>query len=165
MTAIFFDRVTITSQDSTASRIMLGGSVSGLNVGSQQVTLPRLIATAYLKGVALSPQPSFKWFSSNPCVCAVDQNGNCTRVTNPNASSFDSNGGNSTGQLGGLVQIRAVALRPDGSESGVEGVINVTVQAAAAHQWVEAVWPPSQSNTPRANNSPSSSAGFYNLVS
>ncbi|HEY1659983.1 MAG TPA: hypothetical protein VGG14_16640 [Candidatus Sulfotelmatobacter sp.] len=172
MTVIFFDTVKVTSQDSTTSRVMLGVPVGGLNEGvttaqqgllvpsvAPQTSLPQLTATAYLNGVPLSPQPNFLWESSNPCCCAVDQNGNCTRVSNPQASSFDSNGCVSTGQLGGLVQITATALRPDGSPSGVRGVIDIVVQAQAARQFGG----PSQNGGPGADNAPSST-GFYNLV-
>jgi len=150
---------------------MLGGSVGNLNdgvttvqqgllipSGGQQNSLPQLTATAYLNGVALSPQPSFKWESSNPDVCAVDQSGNCTRVTNSNASSFDSNGGVSVGQLGGISNIRATALRPDGSVSGVGGEITIVIQNCAARQFA-----PTGIFDAAANNSPSAN-GFYDLV-
>jgi hypothetical protein len=127
------DKVIVTSLNATTARVMTGGSVGGLGT-PQQNSLPQLTATAYLDGVALDPQPSFKWYSSNPCVCFVDQSGNCTRVSNPNAPSFNSNGGNSTDQLGGLSQIRAVALRPDGSESGFFGVVTVAIQGHGFRQ-------------------------------
>jgi hypothetical protein len=147
---------------------MLGAPVGGLNEGvstsqqgllvpsvAPQVTLPQLTATAYLDAVALDPQPGFLWESSNPGVCAVDQNGNCTRVVNNNAFSYDSNGGVSVGQLGGISNIRATALRPDGSVSGVWGEVTVAVQAQAARQ--------SGGATPAARNAPSAT-GFYDLV-
>lgn len=176
MSSIFFDQVIVTSEDSTTSRVMLGAPVGGLNEGvttaaqgllvpsvAPQTTLPQLIATAYLSGVALDPQPSFKWESSNPGVCAVDQNGNCTRVVNDNASSFDSNGGVSVGQIGGISNIRATALRPDGSVSGVWGEIPVAVQAQSPRQFSPVTR--GIATFPAAGySSPTSNPEFFNLV-
>jgi hypothetical protein len=174
MSTIFFDQVIVMSEDSTASRVMLGAPVGGLNEGvttasqgllvpsvAPQVTLPQLTATAYLDGVALDPQPSFKWESSNPGVCAVDQAGNCSRVVNDDASSFDSNGGVSVGQLGGISNIRATALRPDGSVSGVWGEVTVAVQAQAPRQFGVGGY---ANPNPAGASSPSSATGFYGLV-
>lgn len=134
MTSIFFDKVIITSTNDTTARVMTGGSVGGLGTPEQD-SCPQLTATAYLDGVALDPQPDFKWYSSNPCVCAVDQSGNCTRVTNREVQGFNSNGASTTGHIGGLSQIKAVALRPDGSESGVFGTINIAVQGQGFRQY------------------------------
>ena len=134
-----WDRIVITQvgDNQTSSRVMTGNAVGGYFADgtTYETTLAQLSAVAYLKGVEVSPQPDFKWYSSNPDVCAVDDNGNCTRITNPNASSYDSDVCVSTGQLGGSSQIRAIALRADGSESGVEGIFNVAVQDHAFRQF------------------------------
>ena len=76
-------RLSIRLQDSSltvltslkSDRVMTGEAVGGYFADgtSYETTLPQLTATAYLKGVALDPQPSFKWYSSNPDVIAVDQ--------------------------------------------------------------------------------------------
>jgi Bacterial Ig-like domain (group 2) len=183
---VFSNSVVITSQNKTTSRVMVGQTVEGaapVNTGTaQQNTLPQLTATAYLNNVALNPQPSFKWYSSNPDVATVDQVGNVSRaVANNNASSFDSNGAVSTGQLGGLVQIRAVALRPDGSESGVEGTINIAVQAQGfktapvaylvRNNFTQPGWlqdntvPNGYPGNPTNNYVPNTQTPSYNLVS
>jgi hypothetical protein len=153
-TIIFFDKVVITSENDTTSLVMLGGGSNGGVV--QQDSLPRLTAIAYLEGVALDPQPGFHWESSNPCVCAVDQAGNCTRVVNKDASSYDSQGLNSTGQLGGISRIRATAKRPNGDVTGCWGEISVVVQAQAPRMYHS-----TRGSTP-ANDS--RSAGYFNLV-
>ncbi len=170
MSTIFFDTVIVTSEDSTTSRVMLGGSVSNLNdgvttaqqgllvpSGGQQNSLPQLTATAYLQDEVVEGI-SFLWESSNPCVCVVDQNGNCTRVTNSSASSYDSNGGVSTGQLGGLAQITATALRPDGSQSGVRRDDQYRCAGPSPRQYVD------RNGNSGAASSPSSASGFYDLV-
>jgi len=113
-------------QVSDSSKFMRG-AVEG--VSGAQATIPQLSATAYLNGVALSPQPNFKW-TADSTVSHVDQSGNVTRsAVNPNAFSFDSNGAPSTGQLGSIVTVRATYLRQDGSESGVYGEIKIAIQA------------------------------------
>ena len=101
---IFFDRVIVSSSDSTTGRVLLGTSVGGLNKGVTTAQLGLLVpsdapqaslqltAVAYLKGVALSPQPAFHWESSNPGVAAVSQSGLVSRVTNNQTLGFDSNG-------------------------------------------------------------------------
>jgi hypothetical protein len=178
MSTIFFDKVIITSSagNDPANLVLLGGSVGNLNAGvttvaqgkllpsvEPQTNLPQLVAQAYLNGSPVAA--SFQWDSSNPCVLAVDQNGNCTRVTNRQTLGFDSNGAtNLTVQanesfIGGLAQISATALRPDGSPSGVRGTINVAIQSAAARQFAATL-----NSDPAANNAPSAS-GFYNLIS
>ena len=160
MSTIFFDRVVVTSVNATTDRTMLGGVVGG---SPAQDSIPQLTATAYLNGVALNPQPSFAWYSSNPNVATVDQSGNVTRTAaNPNALSYDSNGTVSTGQLGGLSRIRAVALLPNGAESGVEGYLDIVVQAPG--------FGPLGINTGGFGNpiqpakSSTDATGFYNLV-
>jgi hypothetical protein len=167
---IFFNSVIVTSSagSAPANLVMLGTSVGDLNAGvttsgqglllpsvTPQTTIPQLIATAYLFGEVVEGV-SFKWESSNPGICAVDQNGNCSRVVNDNASSFDSNGGVSVGQIGGISNIRATALRPDGSVSGVWGEVTVAVQAQSPRQF--------GGTNPGANSSPTSNPEFYNLV-
>jgi hypothetical protein len=82
-----YDQVVLTTANDPA-RVMLGGSVSGLNGGvttaSQGLlvpnpvptTLPQITATVYLKGVALNPQPSVFWeLSCSKLVATIDQNG------------------------------------------------------------------------------------------
>src|SRR5882762_237760 len=126
-----YNRVVITSLDDTTSRVMLGEPVGGLNEGvstSAQgllvpdpipATLPQLTATVYYNDEVLNPQPTVLWeLSCGKNVATIDQSGVITRQTNPNASSFDSNGGPSVGQIGGLIQLSATVLRADGSKSG-----------------------------------------------
>jgi hypothetical protein len=131
-----FDRVVITSSAGAAlTNQFMTGQVDGL-VAAQN-TIPQLIATAYLKGNVVS-NFGFKWRSSNPDAVSVDQSGNCTRTkitTVPSSLlTYDNNGAaNDKGEqtnVGGLATISAIALRPDGSESGVQGDIRVIVQAA-----------------------------------
>lgn len=126
-----YNKIVISAGNLTTDLVMTGAVEGG---DPAETTLPQLTATAYQwtpagNGSPVDPQPTFKWVSSNPDVAAVDQSGNVTRTTaNPNASSFDSNGAPSVGQIGGLATIRAIALRGDGSES-VEGQIVISVQA------------------------------------
>jgi hypothetical protein len=168
-----YNRVVITSNDNTASRVMLGAPVGGLNEGVTTpaqgllvpdpipTTLPALTATVYYNDVPLSPQPTVLWeLSCGKNIATIDQSGVITRQTNPNAFSYDSNGGVSTGQIGGLIQVSATVLRGDGSKSGVLGVLNVTIQNAAARQYGG----PTQQGGPAANNSPSGASGFYGLI-
>ena len=68
---VFFDACAITSEDTTVSRVMLGGAVG---LVAEQDTLPQLTATVTLKGVALSPQPAVLW-EVNSDVCSIDQSG------------------------------------------------------------------------------------------
>jgi hypothetical protein len=169
MSEPLYDKVILTTDDDTTSRVMLGAPVDGLNEGvstSQQgllvpsvipTTLPQITATVYYRGVPLDPQPTVFWeLSCAKNVATIDQSGNITRQTNPNASSFDSNGGVSVGQIGSLIQVSATVLRADGSQSGVRGTIDVVVQAQAARQF--------GGNNPAAYSSPSSAQGFYGLV-
>jgi len=171
-----YNRVVITSNDNTASRVMLGGSVGNLNSGVTTLAqgllvpdpiptmLPALTATVYYNDVPLSPQPTVLWeLSCGKNIATIAQNGVITRQTNPNAFSYDSNGGVSTGQIGGLIQVSATVLRGDGSKSGVLGVLNIVIQDAAARQF--AGWPnaPQSFYLPAANNAPSAE-GFYNLI-
>jgi hypothetical protein len=128
---VFYDKCVITSSDSTASRVMLGGAVGGLV--AEQDTLPQLTATVTLKGVALSPQPSVLW-EANSDVCSIDQSGNITRRINNQVVGYDSNGASTTGHTGQLVQVTATVLRQDGSKSGVLGTLNVCIQNAAPRQ-------------------------------
>jgi len=113
MSEPLYDKVILTTTDDNASRVLLGAPVGGLNEGvstSQQgllvpatipTTLPQITATVYYQGVLLDPQPSVLWeLSCAKNVATIDQSGNITRQTNPNASSFDSNGGVSVGQIG-----------------------------------------------------------------
>jgi hypothetical protein len=172
MSEPLYDKVILTTSDDNASRVLLGAPVGGLNEGvstSQQgllvpatipTTLPQITATVYYQGVPLDPQPSVLWeLSCAKNVATIDQSGNITRQTNPDASSFDSNGGVSVEQIGSLIQVSATVLRTDGSQSGVRGVLNVTIQAAAARQFQA-----TPNSDPAANNSPSSAVGFYGLV-
>jgi hypothetical protein len=175
MSEPLYDLVVITSDDSTASRVMLGASVSNLNAGAttaQQgllvpaevpTTLPQLIATVYYGGVALDPQPTVLWeLSCGQNIATIDQSGNITRQVNPNAASFDSNGLPSIEQIGGLIQVSATVLRADGSQSGVRGVLNITIQNSASKQFGLGL-PIERFKGPAANNSPESE-GFFNLV-
>jgi hypothetical protein len=168
MSEPLYDQVILTTDDDTTSRVMLGAPVGGLNEGvttAQQgllvpetipTTLPQITATVYHQGVPLDPQPTVLWeLSCGKNIATIDQAGNITRQTNDNASSFDSNGGVSSGQIGSLIQVSATVLRADGSQSGVRGTINVTIQAQAARQF--------GGTQPAANNAPSSN-GFFNLV-
>jgi hypothetical protein len=129
---VMVDQVTVSPSASDASRFMAGAVVGG---AAAVTTIPQLVATAYKNGVVV-PGQSFSWESSNSGVVKVDQNGNCTRVTNNQALSYDSNGmicgGNEDleSHLGGLSTITATWLRPDGSASGVRGDIKICVQAA-----------------------------------
>jgi hypothetical protein len=170
MSEPLYDQVVLTTSD-TSNRVMLGASVSNLNAGvttaqqglllpaSPQTTLPAITAEVRYKGVPLSPQPTVLWeLSCGANVATIDQSGVITRQTNLNASSFDSNGGVSVGQTGSLIQVSATVLRADGSQSGVRGVLDVTIQAQAARQFAA-----TGSSDPAANNAPSST-GFYNLV-
>ena len=177
--------VTITSNDQTTSRVLLGASVSDLNAGvttAQQgllvpsptpTTLPALTATVYFKDenghvTVVSPTPSILWeLSCGKHLATIDQNGVITRHSNPDDQSFDSNGMVSTGQVGSLVQVSATVLRADGSKSGVVGLLNVAVQNSAARQWVRDPSSPIDPNIPAqtANNAPASAKGFYNAVS
>jgi hypothetical protein len=175
----------ISSNDTTTSRVILGDSVSGLNRGIStvaqglllpavpQTTLPALTATVYFKDenghvTVVSPTPPILWeLSCGANLATIDQNGVITRQSNPNASSFDSNGMVSTGQIGSLVQVSATVLRADGSKSGVVGLLNIAIQNSAARQG--AAWAPEVRNGFRdlpaiANNSPSGARGFYDLV-
>ena len=146
---IFFDRVIVSSSDSTTGRV-LRTSVGGLNKGVTTAQLGLLVpsdapqaslqltAVAYLKGVALSPQPAFHWESSNPGVAAVSQSGLVSRVTNNQTLGFDSNGAANlsvqAGEsfLGGISNVKATALRPDNSMSGVFGEITIAGDHSAA---------------------------------
>jgi hypothetical protein len=142
---MFFDKVTITQVggNGASTRCMTGNAVGGFypDGSAYQTSVPQLIATAYLKGIALNPQPAFQWESSNPCVCAVDQNGNVTRVTSNQNLTFNSDGAANltvsanSSNLGGLAQISATAKRADGSVTGIRGVVNIAVQDAASRQW------------------------------
>jgi hypothetical protein len=156
------DQVVITQASDTggSSRVMNGDAVDGFFADGTtfETSLNQLTASAYLRGVPVAGV-QFAWRSSNPCAIAVDNNGNCTRVTNANASSFDSDGCVSTGQLGGSAQIRAIALRADGSESGVEGLFNVCCQAQAFRQYAA-----TRTNSATASGSIAGSANGYNLV-
>jgi hypothetical protein len=134
MSTIFFTSVVVTSGNNTTDRVMVGQTVKGqapVNTGSvQATTLPQLTAQAYLDGTPVAA--AFFWESSNPAFAVVDQSGNVSRApapANSRSRSYDSNGGNTTGQLGGLSQIRATAKRPDGSLSGVWDEIAIAVQA------------------------------------
>jgi len=122
-----YDKVVVTSTAGPATtNQFLSGAVDQLQAA--ETTLPQFQAVAYLNNVVV-PGVEFYWESSNPDVCTVDQNGNVTRTAaNPNAATFDNNGTNSVGELGGISQISATALRADGSLSGVLGVIQVAVQ-------------------------------------
>jgi hypothetical protein len=172
MSEPLYNQVVITSEDDTTSRVLLGAPVGGLNEGvttaSQGLlvpdpiptTLPQLTATVYYFGVPLDPQPSVFWdLSCGANVATIDQSGNITRATNDNAFSYDSNGGVSVGQIGSLVQVTATVIRADGSLSGCRGTLNVTIQAQAPRQYVD------HSGNSAAASSPSSAAGFYDLVS
>lgn len=158
---VLFDKVVVsqTGDNGTSTRVMTGNAVGGYFADgtTYETTLAQLTAQAFLKGVLVAGI-SFHWYSSNPDVCAVDKNGNCMRVTNANASSYDSNGAVSAGQLGGSSRIRAIALRPDGSESGVEGIFNVAVQAQAFRQFGSSI--PNTPASGRLANTPNA----YNLV-
>src|SRR5689334_12027041 len=112
---------TLTSNDTTTSRVMLGAPVGGLNQGvttTQQgllvpaiipTTLPALTASVYFKDEAgishlVTPTPPILWeLSCGRHVATIDSNGVITRHSNPDDQSFDSNGCVSTGQIGGLV--------------------------------------------------------------
>jgi hypothetical protein len=122
-----YDKVVVTSTAGPATtNQFLSGAVDQLQAA--ETTLPQFQAVAYLNNVVVLGV-EFYWESSNPDVCTVDQNGNVTRTAaNPNAATFDNNGTNSVGELGGISQISATALRADGSLSGVLGVIQVAVQ-------------------------------------
>src|ERR1700693_2971427 len=131
-----FDKVVVTSSAGAAlTNQFMTGQCDGLTTA--QNTIPQLIATAYLKGNVVS-NFGFKWKSSNPDAVSVDQSGNCTRTkitTVPSSLlTLDNNGtSNDKGQqtsVGGLAPISAIALRPDGSESGVQGDVRIIVQAA-----------------------------------
>jgi hypothetical protein len=171
MSEPLYDQVILTTNDSTVSRVMLGSSVDNLNAGvttsqqglllpaSLETTLPTITAEVRYRGVPLDPQPWVLWELSCGANIATIKDGVITRQTNPNASSFDSNGGVSTGQIGSLIQVSATVLRADGSQSGVRGTINVTIQAQAARQFGG----PTQNGGPAASNSPLA-VGFYDLV-
>jgi hypothetical protein len=175
-----YTRVVISSNDTTTSRFMAGAPVGGLNEGVTNTsmgllipspvptTLPALTATVYFKDEAgfshlVSPTPPILWeLSCGQNVATIDSNGVITRQTNPNAQSFDSNGGVSTGQIGGLIQVSGTVLRGDGSKSGVIGTLNICIQNSSARQFAEG----GQGNPdpePYAANAPSA-AGFYDLV-
>jgi hypothetical protein len=171
MSEPLYDQVVLSTSDSTTSRVMLGESVSNLNAGvttaqqglllpaSTETTLPAITAEVRYKGVPLSPQPTVLWeLSCGANVATIDQSGVITRRTNSNAFSYDSNGGVSTGQIGSLIQVSATVLRADGSQSGVRGVLDVTIQAQAARQFAATT-----RYDPAARNAPSST-GFYNLI-
>jgi hypothetical protein len=130
---VFYDKCVITSIDATASRVMLGGAVGGFV--TEQTTLPQLTATVYLKGVALSPQPSVLWEVSGNS-CTIDQTGVISRKINNQVQGFDSNGASTTGHTGELVQVTITVLRQEGSKSGVLGTLNVCVQDHAPTQYV-----------------------------
>jgi hypothetical protein len=149
---VFFDAVKISTQDSTASRVMFGGAVGGVVV--EQKTLPQLTATVYLKGVALSPQPSVLW-EVNSDACSIDQSGNITRRVNTQVVGYDSNGASTIGHTGQLVQVTATVLRQDGSKSGVLGTLNVCIQNAAPRQY---------GTGNGAANSPTGTPNYYSLV-
>lgn len=157
------DKVVITSTNSTTARVMTGAAVGGLNGQTGESSLPQLTAQAFLKGIPVAGV-SFRWSSSNPDVCAVDQSGNCTRVRNTQCLSFDSNGAANlsvqAGEsfLGGLAQIKAVALRPDGSESGVYGTLNIAVQDAAPRQGV------TRQGVSASSASPQGTPNYYSAV-
>jgi hypothetical protein len=170
MSEPLYDQVILTTDDDTASRVMLGAPVGGLNEGvttSQQgllvpsvipTTLPQITATVYYQSVPLDPQPTVLWeLSCGKNIATIDQAGNITRQTNDNAFSYDSNGGVSAGQIGSLIQVSATVLRADGSQSGVRGVLNVTIQAQAARQYGVTSVPAAATNAPSAT-------GFYGLV-
>jgi hypothetical protein len=168
---LLYDKVVITSADQTTSRVLLGASVSNINAGvttAQQgllvpsptpTTLPALTATATLKGVPVAGVLFFWKLSCGSLVAIIDQNGVITRQSSGNDFSFNSNGGNSTGQIGSLVQVTATALRKDGSLSGCRGTVNVTIQGCAARQFSAYM-----AQGAVADNAPSSK-GFYDLVS
>jgi hypothetical protein len=133
-----FDRVVVSSSNTggtLAQNQFMTGQVDGL-VAAQN-SIPQLLAVAYLKGNVVTNY-GFRWKSSNPDAVSVDQSGNCTRTkitTVPSSLlTLDNNGtSNDKGQqtnVGGLATISAIALRPDGSESGVQGDIRIIVQAA-----------------------------------
>jgi len=140
---VFFDKVVLTQvgDNGTSTRVLTGQAVGGFYADgtSYETVFAQLVATAYLRGVSLNPQPEFVWESSNPDVCSVDQNGNCNRVTNSNTATYDSDGCDSKPQvesfIGGATQITATACRPDGSPSGVRGIFNLVVQAQAFRQF------------------------------
>ncbi len=155
---------------------MLGEPVGGLNEGVTTpaqgllvpdpvpTTLPALTATVYYFNDLVSPTPPILWeLSCGKNVATIDQNGVITRQTNPNAFSYDSNGGVSTGQIGGLIQVSATVLRGDGSKSGVLGVLNVVIQSVSARQFAGFPNAPSPQYEAAARNTPSA-AGFYGLV-
>jgi hypothetical protein len=169
MSEPLYDKVLLTTSDTTTSRVMLGAPSGGLNQGISTVsqgllvpasiptTLPAITATVYYKGVPLSPQPSVLWeLSCGKHVATIDSSGIVTRHSNPDDQSFDSNGGVSTGQIGGLIQVSATVLRADGSQSGLRGVLNITIQNSAARQFGP--------TAPAAWNAPTAK-GFYGLVS
>jgi len=176
MSEPLYDSVVLTTGDDNASRVLLGAPVGGLNEGVTTAaqgllvpsviptTLPQITATVYYRGVPLNPQPPVFWeLSCAKNIATIDQSGNITRQTNADASSFDSNGGVSTGQIGSLIQVSATVLRADGSQSGVRGTINVTIQAQAARQFAGGRVGIATFD-PAANNTPSSAVGFYGLV-
>jgi hypothetical protein len=171
MSEPLYNSVVITSTDETASRVMLGGSVSNLNEGVTTpaqgllvpdpvpTTLPQLTATVYYNGVALDPQPNVLWeLSCGSNIATISQSGVITRQSNPNDFAYDSNGGVTVGLIGGLIQVSATVLRADGSKSGILGTLNVTIQSVSARQFTTGGRSnPSAANTPTA-------AGFFNLV-
>jgi hypothetical protein len=167
-----YDKVTITSIDSTASRVLLGSPVGGLNQGirtPQQgllvpsiipTTLPQLTAVVSYRGEVLNPQPPvLREVSCGSHVAVISQDGVITRRSSATDQSFDSNGTVSTGQIGSLIQVSATVLRGDGSQSGVRGTIDVTIQNSAARQFAPAPLSPFAA----ASNAPSAK-GFFNLV-
>jgi hypothetical protein len=172
MSEPLYDQVILTTVDETASRVLLGAPVDGLNEGvttpSQGLlvpnpiptTLPQITATVYYQGIALDPQPNVFWeLSCGANIATIDQTGIITRETNPNAQSFDSNGAVSCGQVGGLIQVTATVIRSDGSLSGCRGTLNITIQNSAPRQYTSA-----GGTNPAGASSPSSATGFYDLV-
>jgi hypothetical protein len=161
MSKIFYDKVVVSSTNSTDGRCLLGGAVGALNGVTEQETL-QLTAQAYLAGNPISA--TFKWYSSNPDVASVDSTGLVTRVKNTETLGFDSNSASNLSVqanesfLGGISTIRVVALLPNGSES-VSGEIVVAVQAAAPRQYN-----PASAFQPAASSFPSVAAGSFNLV-
>jgi hypothetical protein len=180
--------VVISSDDSTASRVLLAGSSSNLNAGvttAQQgllvpsptpTTLPALSAAVYYKPeygapILVSPTPPVLWeLACGSRIATIDpSSGIITRHSNPDDLAYDSNGlttssGLDNAGIGGLIQVSCTVLRSDGSKSGCVGYFSVAIQSSSARQFAAVL--PGHNEVPAdasANNT-YLAAGFYGDV-
>jgi hypothetical protein len=165
-----YDKVVVSQAEDngTSTRVLTGQAAGNVYYDgtSYEMTFATISAQAFLKGVLVSPQPSFHFYSSNPDVIAIGlTSGIATRVTNNQNLTFDSDGAANlseqagTSNLGGSTTIRAVPLRADGSECSPEGLFYLVAQAQAFRQ----VGDPRYPNTP-ASGSLQNTPNAYSLV-